>query len=141
MTIEGQKLHTLCDQDLMLVLYVHAAKHAWRQISWLSDIAHLARSRAMDWVALRAEAERLGIVRIVTLTFLLAHKLLGAEFPAQFGAQFREERDAIAEGLTQRIVNLIVADDEFDPETIAYFRLMTEFASVAGTVLLSGGGS
>ncbi len=121
MTIEGQKLHTLCDQDLMLVLCVHAAKHAWRQISWLSDIARLARSRTLDWVALRTEAERLGIVRIVTLTFLLAHRLLGAELPAQFGAE-----NAIAEDLTQRIVNLIVADEEFDPETIAYFRLMTE---------------
>jgi Uncharacterised nucleotidyltransferase len=120
--IEGQKLHTLCDQDLMLVLCVHAAKHAWRQISWLSDIAHLARSRALDWIELRAEAERRGIVRIVTQTFLLAHKLLGAELPAQLGAQ----KDADAEALTQRIVKLIVADEEFDPETIAYFRLMTE---------------
>ena len=125
-TIEGQKLHTLCDQDLMLVLCVHAAKHAWRQISWLSDIARLARSRALDWVALRTEAARLGIVRIVTLTFLLAHNLLAAELPAQFGAEFGEERNDIAEGLTQRVVNLIVADDEFDPETIAYFRLMTK---------------
>jgi Uncharacterised nucleotidyltransferase len=118
--IEGQTLHTLCDQDLMLVLCVHAAKHAWRQISWLSDIAHLARSRALDWVALRTQAERLGILRIVTQTFLLAHDLLGAELPAQLGAQ----KDADA--LTQRIVKLIVADEEFDPETIAYFRLMTE---------------
>ena len=33
---------------------------------------------------------------------------------------------AIAEDLAQRVVNLIVADEEFDPETIAYFRLMTE---------------
>lgn len=120
--IEGQKLRTLCDQDLMLVLCVHAAKHAWRQISWLSDIAHLARSRALDWVALRTQAERLGILRIVTQTFLLARQLLGAELPAQLGV----EKDAGAEALTQRIVKLIVADEEFDPETIAYFRLMTE---------------
>jgi Uncharacterised nucleotidyltransferase len=120
--IEGQQLRTLCDQDLMLVLCVHAAKHAWRQISWLRDIAHLARSRALDWVELRARAERLGILRIVIQTFLLAHKLLGAELPAQLGTQ----NDADAEALTQRIVKLIVADEEFDPETIAYFRLMTE---------------
>ncbi len=121
-TIEGQKLRTLCDQFLMLVLCVHAAKHCWRQISWLSDIVQLARSRALDWVALRSEAERLGIVRIVTLTFMLAHELLGAELPAQFGA----EKDAIPENLTQRILGLILSEEEFDPETIAYFRLMTE---------------
>ncbi len=75
-TIEGQKLRTLCDQDLMLVLCVHAAKHAWKQISSLCDIVQLARSRALDWFALQATAESLiGIMRIVAVTFLLAHKL------------------------------------------------------------------
>ena len=88
-TVEGQKLRTLCDQDLMLVLCVHAAKHAWKQISWLWDIAQLARSRALDWHALQTEAERLGIARIVAVTFLLAERLLGAELPAQLE---REQR-------------------------------------------------
>jgi len=119
-TIEGQKLRTLCDQDLMLVLCVHAAKHAWKQISWLSDVAQLARSRSLDWAALRAEAERLGIARIVAVTFLLAQKLLRSELPEGIWS------DAKAEGLAQRIVSLIVAEEEFDPESLAYFRLMME---------------
>jgi predicted nucleotidyltransferase len=117
-TIEGQRLRTLCDQDLTLVLCVHAAKHAWKQISWLCDIVQLARSRALDWAALNLKAERLGTARIVAVTFLLAHKLLGASVPAELG------RDKDAEILAQRIVRLIVAEDELDPESIAYFRLM-----------------
>jgi hypothetical protein len=119
-TIEGQKLRTLRDQDLTLVLCVHAAKHAWKQISWLCDVVQLARSRALDWSTLRAEAERLGIARIVAVTFLLAHKLLGAELPEGIGP------DAKAEALAQRIVSLMMAEDEFDPESLAYFRLMME---------------
>jgi hypothetical protein len=118
-TIEGQKMRTLCDQDLMLVLCVHAAKHAWKQISWLRDIVQLARSRALDWTTLKAEAERLGITRIVAVTFLLAHKLLRAELPAQL-------RDAAAEALAQRIVKLVVEEEEFDVESVMYFRLMME---------------
>jgi Uncharacterised nucleotidyltransferase len=121
-TIEGQKLRTLCDHDLMLVLCVHAAKHAWKQVSWLCDIVQLARSRALDWTALRAEAERLGIARIVAVTFLLAHKLLRAELPTQLGL----DRDAAAEALAQRISKLVVAEEEFDAESVAYFRLMME---------------
>jgi hypothetical protein len=121
-TIEGQRLRTLCDQDLMLVLCVHAAKHAWKQISWLCDIVQLARSRALDWGALQAEAARLGITRIVAVTFLLAGKLLGAGLPAQLGI----ERDRAGEVLAERIVHLIVAEEEFDPESMAYFRLMME---------------
>jgi predicted nucleotidyltransferase len=123
-TIEGQRLRTLCDQDLMLVLCVHAAKHGWKQISWLCDIVQLARSRGLDWAALRAKAESLGIMRIVAGTFLLAHKLLGAAVPAELGIEIGKDKDA--ELLAQRIVRLIVAEDEFDPESITYFRLMVE---------------
>lgn len=121
-TIEGRKMPTLCDQDLMLVLCVHAAKHAWRQISWLCDIVQLARSRALDWEALQAEASRLGVARIVAVTFILAHKLLGAAMPRLL----ESEIDGDAEALAQQIIRLIVAEEEFDPESITYFRLMME---------------
>lgn len=120
--LEGQKLRTLCDQDLMLVLCVHAAKHAWRQLSWLCDIVQLARSRSLDWLALRAEAERLGVMRIVAVTFLLAHQLLGAR-PAE---ELRLGDEAEAKALVQRIVPLIVAEEELDAESVAYFLLMME---------------
>ena len=83
-------------------------------------LSQLARSRALDWAALRAEAERLGIARIVTVTFLLAQKLLGAELPEQIR---HEQRREDAEGLAQRIVNLIVAEEEFDPEIDGLFSL------------------
>jgi hypothetical protein len=121
-SVEGQKLRTLCDQDLVLVLCVHAAKHVWKQVSWLCDIVQLARSRAIDWEALREEAERLGIRRIVAVTFLLAQELLGAVPPEQFSS----EKNPGAEVLARRIVHLIVAEEEFDPESVAYFRLMME---------------
>ena len=119
-SIEGQRLRTLCDQDLMLVLCVHAAKHAWKQISWLCEIVQLARSHAIDWPALKAKSKSLGITRIVAVTFLLAHKLLGAALPPQLEI----EEAASAEALAQRIVPLMIAEEEFDPESMAYFRLM-----------------
>ena len=121
-TVEGQRLRTLCDQDLMLVLCVHAAKHAWAQLSSLCDIVQLARSRALDWVALRREAARLGIWRIVAVSFVLAQKLFGAALPAQLGLR----DDPVVEALAQRILPLIVSEEEFDPESVAYFRLMKD---------------
>jgi len=121
-TVQGQRLRTLCDQDLMLVLCVHAAKHGWKQLSWLCDIAQLARSRALDWAALLAQAQKLGVARIVSVTFLLAQKLLGATVPALLNL----EGDAKAEGLALRILQQIVTEEEFDPESLAYFRLMLE---------------
>jgi hypothetical protein len=52
----------------------------------------------------------------------VAYKLLGAAVPAQLDV----ERDAKAESVAQRIVQLIVAEEELDPESVAYFRLMME---------------
>ncbi len=98
--VAGHKLRTLCDQDLMLVLCVHAAKHGWMQPSWLCDVAQLARSRALDWRALRVEAERLGIARIVAVSFLLAHKLLASALPAQLDVQ----ADPASGALAQRVL-------------------------------------
>ena len=118
--VGGQRMRTLCEQDLMLVLCVHAAKHAWARLSWLCEIAQLARSKALDWEALRVEAERLGIARILSVSFLLAHKLLLATPPPQL----RVNSDVAAEPLAQRIQRQVVADTEFDPESAAYFRLM-----------------
>ena len=120
--VAGHKLRTLCDQDLMLVLCVHAAKHGWMQLSWLCDIAQLARSRALDWKALRERAKALGIARIVAVSFLLSHKLLATALPAQLEVQ----DDPAAEALTQRILRQIVGDSEFDPESVGYFRLMMD---------------
>ena len=121
-TIEGQKLRTLGEQDLMLVLCVHAAKHAWKQISWLCDIVQLARSHSLDWAEVQASAIDLGIMRIVAVTFLLAHKLLGAALPDQLKTEI--EKDGEAEILAQRILHVVVAEEEFNPESMAYFRLM-----------------
>jgi len=120
--VAGHKLRTLCDQDLMLVLCVHAAKHGWVQLCWLRDIAQLARSQALDWKALRLQAERLGIARMVAVTFLLSHRLLATALPRQLDVQ----GDAAAEVLAQRIVRQIAGDADFNPESIGYFRLMMD---------------
>jgi len=80
-TIEARDCAHSGDQDLMLGFACMPPNHAWKQISWLCDIVQLARSRALDWVALQAKAESLGITRIVAVTFLLADKLLGTGLP------------------------------------------------------------
>lgn len=120
--VGGRRLPTLCDQDLMLVLCVHAAKHAWTQLCSLRDIAQLARSRALDWDALWMQAKRLGIARIVAVSFLLADKLLGTALLVQLGAQ----SDPVVDALAQRILRRIIADGGFDPESVGYFRLMMD---------------
>jgi len=83
-------MRTLRAEDLMLVLCVHAAKHVWIQLSWLCDIAQLAKSPQLDWNAIQDESRRLGIERIVNLNLLLAHKLLGSPLPPTIHHRFAD---------------------------------------------------
>jgi putative nucleotidyltransferase-like protein len=117
-TVAGRSLQTLNTEDLMLVLCVHAAKHAWVQLSWLCDIAQLARSQRVKWDAVTQQAKRLGIERIVAVSLVLGHKLLGMAPPEQ--AQIRAADEAIA----CAIVPIIAEGAEYDSESISYFRLM-----------------
>jgi Uncharacterised nucleotidyltransferase len=55
---EGMRARTLCNEDLMLVLCVHAAKHEWFQLGMVRDIAALARLE-LDWQWTMFEAGRL----------------------------------------------------------------------------------
>jgi hypothetical protein len=119
-TVAGRSLPTLGAEDLMLVLCVHAAKHAWVQLSWLCDIVQLARSQRVDWDAVTQQAKRLGIERIVAVSFVLAHKLLGTTPPPLGQARTQPAVEAIA----CAIVPIIAQGAEYDTESISYSRLM-----------------
>jgi hypothetical protein len=115
-------LRTLCGEDLLLVLCVHAAKHVWVQLSWLCDIAQLIKFQKIDWDVIHDEAKQLGIERIVALNLLLAHRLLGASLPPQIQNALRYDPSAIS--LADEIQRIIERSAPYDTETIPYFRLM-----------------
>ncbi len=121
-TLGGMTLRTLCAEDLILVLCVHAAKHAWQQLSWLCDIAELAQSTQVDWNAVHQQAKHLGIQRMVAVSFFLAHKLLQKPLPHIVQAQLK--KDLSIENLASEIIPMLVRGDDYDTESISYFRWM-----------------
>lgn len=118
----GQAFRTLCAEDLLLVLCAHAAKHAWVRLSWLCDIAQLAKSEQLDWDATQVEAGRLGIERIVALNFLLANKLLGSAVPYTIHDWL--DSDPAATTIAGEILLILERSTYYDTESIPYFRLM-----------------
>jgi hypothetical protein len=125
-TIElcGRTVQTLCSEDLILVLCVHAAKHAWTQFSWMREIGELSQSQGLDWDVIWREAETLGISRIVAVSFLLATNLFGVEIPKAI--QEYAQRDVEVEIIVHRVLPLLSQGEEFDPESVRYFRLMMD---------------
>jgi hypothetical protein len=118
----GNRVRTLCREDLLLVLCVHAAKHAWVQLSWLCDIAQLAMSNKLDWNSIQNEARRLGIERIVAVNLYLAHKLLSAPVPAQIQKRLQEDPSTVR--LANEVARIIERSTHYDTDSMPYFRLM-----------------
>jgi hypothetical protein len=114
--LDGARHRTLGMEDLMLVLCVHAAKHEWAQLGMLRDIAALGRSD-LDWAWIEAEARRLGIDRILKISLLLAHELLGPE------RQLETSLDGVS-GLVRSIQWKLATGAQSQTESLRYFRTM-----------------
>jgi hypothetical protein len=114
--INGMRVRTLNPDDLLLVLCAHGAKHLWVRLSMLCDVAQLARGQDIDWAEIERRAMRLGITRIVAVTFMLVHELLGTPLPPLVRA------DRAAEVATQHIMDHLAGETECDSESLAYFR-------------------
>ena len=118
--VENERARMLCDEDLLLTLCVHAAKHCWSQLGMVRDIAALA-ARPLDWPWIFDEATRLGIVRILTVSLVLARSLMGTELPrkAATGADFGE-----CESIAAYVEPQMRKSVELDTESREYFRFM-----------------
>jgi hypothetical protein len=118
---EQRLVHTLSTEDLLLVLCAHAAKHRWGRLSWICDIADLAISNRIHWEQVKRDANRLGINRIVGISFFLAQSLLGTAIPRAFETLTSDEE---VQHLGSQILSEVVESAECDTEAIGYFRLM-----------------
>jgi hypothetical protein len=81
-TVGGRPIRVFGDEDQILILSVHGAKHRWSRLEWLCSFAELIRgSRTLDWdrIALRARATR--IERRLLLGLHLAAEVLDAPVP------------------------------------------------------------
>ena len=117
---EGQSARILKDEDLLLALCVHAAKHCWAQLGMLRDIAALAR-RPIDWQWIAAKARQLGIVRILTASLVLSRNLLGSELPSEFAVNPELQQSEKFAGIIQK---QMIRGGEPDTESLDYFRFM-----------------
>ena len=88
----GRTIQTLTREDLFLILCIHGAKHSWERLSWLCDIAELARAdQQLRWNRVLETAHCLGGTRIVLLAVALASELLEAELPDEVRRAIRAD--------------------------------------------------
>ena len=120
--VAGHPMKTPSAEDLFIVLSLHAAKHVWGRLIWLCDLARLMEKQTLNWDQIGSHAKRLGIQRILRVTLLLAHRILGASISSE--AEINIPEDKHAELLATEIETYIASNTAFDAESFAYFRLM-----------------
>jgi hypothetical protein len=80
--IGGADVPVFGNDDLLIILCVHGAKHRWDRLEWLCGLAEAVRQApGTDWNALIERASRLGVRRMLLLGLLLAADLLDAPVP------------------------------------------------------------
>jgi hypothetical protein len=78
--LHGESLPVMEDYHNCLYLCLHAAKHHWRRLQWLLDIALLMQRRGMEADRLLALARRYGLRNVVLEAFCLCRRLLNLDF-------------------------------------------------------------
>lgn len=82
MALGGEAVRGMSIEDLMILLPVHGARHAWSGVEWIIGIAELIRQPGVVcWSRVIRDAEQLHVARIVRLAVALANRLLDASIP------------------------------------------------------------
>jgi hypothetical protein len=120
--VAGHAMKTPSPEDLLLVLSAHAAKHVWKRLIWLCDIARIMTIPTLNWSWIGSEVRTLGIARIVGVSMVLAKRLLNATIPTVAQSGFPE--DAATLSLVDDMQTRMLEEAPFSVESPEYFRLM-----------------
>ena len=101
-SLNGVEFLTVSPEDLVMLLCVHGAKHAWERLSWICDLAELIRARpGLNWeFIIKVASENCG-ERILFLGLFLVKDLLGASLPAEILQRARD--DSLVKPLAEKV--------------------------------------
>ncbi len=117
--VGGREMPCLCPEDLLLVLCLHAAKHLWTRLIWLSDIAGTLRTQTFDYSLVFSRARALGIGRILGIGFWLVKNVLHAELP--IAAEEMVGADPRVPALGREFAERMARGAAYDFESTQYF--------------------
>ena len=130
----GCEVPCLAPEDSLLVLCLHAGKHLWTRLIWLSDIAETLRSQSeaqtIDYSLAFGRARALGIVRILGVSFWLVKNVLRVKLPQ--AAEGMIAADPRVPALGAEFAARLVRGVSYDFESTEYFRLILKLRERRG---------
>jgi hypothetical protein len=105
-TVDGHNIPALCNEDELLLISIHGAKHLWERLNLVADVASLiARQPNLDWDSTFRSSRNIGADRMLHIGLLLAHNLLRAPLPQNIQARIQADTPAsrLAAQITARL--------------------------------------
>ncbi len=119
--IPGGTVRTFSNEDYLLVLCAHGAKHAWERLTWLCDVAEiLRRESSLDWNYLIDEARRLEGENYLRLGLILARQMLDAPLPDHLANACLQDANLMKLAATVRTFLCYTGDRR--PQTTEMFK-------------------
>jgi len=116
------------------VLCLHAAKHLWTRLIWLSDIAETLRSysgtQTIDYSLVFSRAQSLGIARILGVSFWLVKNVLRVEIPKSTEEIIAADPRVPALGI--EFAERLARGATYNFESTEYFRLILKLRERRG---------
>ena len=134
-TVVGEReVPCLSPEDSVLVLCLHAAKHLWTRLIWVSDIAEALRSysrtQTIDYSLAFSRARALGIARILGVSFWLVENVLRAEIPKSAEEIIAADSQVPALGI--EFAERLARGATYNFESTEYFRLILKLRERRG---------
>ena len=124
------EMASLALEDLLLVLCLHAAKHLWTRLIWISDIAETLRTQTIDYSLVFSQARTLGIARILGVSFWLVKNMLRTGIPE--AAEEMIAADPRVPVLGSEFAERLARGAAYDFVSIEYFRLILKLRERRG---------
>jgi hypothetical protein len=122
----GYSIETLTDEDLIFYLSVHAAKHCFRKLEWMTTLAELVRSNSeLSWATIKERALNARAEKIVCLALMTMESLYGLPVATEFAdlAESTELKDTAS-----KILPYLLANNP-EPHGLQAFRWRLRFLS------------
>jgi len=121
--LNGREVRVLSPEDTILTQCIEGMTDQWRWLKRITDITYLIdRHRLLDWPALLAQAEEVGVRRILFIGLYLAEELGGVHFQPHVRALLHS--DSLARKLATRVQERVCSQaGELGPLHRAVFRL------------------
>ncbi len=87
-----KEIYTLSPENTIFYTSLHGAKHGWKQLKWIVDVAQLFCSYPENsWLTLFEQAQKFGLFRQLSLGLILAEDMVGISLPTRIHDLIRSD--------------------------------------------------